>query len=77
MSKKKSLESSLKEISKIINDMESNEFTLEQSLASFERGVHLIKDCQTMLQQAEQKIQILINQTELQPFQNRDNNDND
>lgn len=57
-----SLETSLDEISKLIEQMEHGELTLEQSLAHFERGVTLVKNCQKMLEEAEQKVQILIQQ---------------
>ena len=54
------LEESLTEISKLIDKMEHSELTLEQSLSNFERGVTLIKHCQKILEEAEQKVQILI-----------------
>jgi exodeoxyribonuclease VII small subunit len=55
-----SLEESLTEISQLIDKMEHNEQTLEQSLTHFERGIILIKHCQKVLAEAEQKVQILI-----------------
>lgn len=54
------LEDSLAEISKLIEKMEHSELTLEQSLSSFERGIGLIKHCQKILEEAEQKVQVLI-----------------
>lgn len=54
------LEESLSEITQIIEKMEHGEQTLEQSLTHFERGVTLIKHCQKILEEAEQKVQILI-----------------
>lgn len=54
------LEESLTEISQLIDKMEHSELTLEQSLTQFERGIHLVKHCQKVLAQAEQKVQILI-----------------
>lgn len=55
-----SLEESLTEISQLIDKMEHTELTLEQSLTHFERGINLIKHCQKVLTEAEQKVQILI-----------------
>jgi len=55
-----SLEVSLTEISQLIDQMEKGNLTLEQSLEHFERGVHLIKHCQGILQEADQKIRILM-----------------
>lgn len=54
------LEESLTEISQLIDKMEHSELTLEQSLNNFERGIHLVKHCQKILEEAEQKVQILI-----------------
>ena len=66
-----SLEDSLKEITQLIDNMEHKEQTLEQSLSNFEHGVSLVKHCQKILDEAEQKVQILIqnnnNQEELTP----------
>lgn len=55
-----SLEESLAEISQLIETMEHSELTLEQSLNHFERGIGLVKHCQKVLTEAEQKVQILI-----------------
>jgi len=60
------LETSLAEISTLVEKMEHGELTLEQSLEQFERGIHLIKHCQKILTEAEQKVQILM-QNNTQP----------
>ena len=63
MSKEKkqpNLEESLDEISTLIDKMEHSELTLEQSLSNFERGINLVKHCQKILTEAEQKVQVLI-----------------
>lgn len=65
------LEDSLTEISQLIEKMEHSELTLEQSLSSFERGIGLIKHCQKILEEAEQKVQVLMqtqNQESLTAF---------
>ncbi len=54
------LEESLAEITQLIDKMEHSELTLEQSLSNFERGISLVKNCQKILDEAEQKVQILI-----------------
>jgi exodeoxyribonuclease VII small subunit len=54
-----SLEESLTEITLLIEKMENGDLSLEQSLERFERGITLIKNCQKILQDAEQKVQIL------------------
>jgi exodeoxyribonuclease VII small subunit len=70
------LETSLTEISQLIEKMEHSEQTLEQSLNHFERGINLVKHCHKILEEAEQKVQILIqnnNQEELSVYGNEDN----
>ncbi len=69
------LESSLAEITHLIEQMEQGELSLEQSLTHFERGVKLIKHCQKILQEAEQKVQILMQnngEDELNPYENKE-----
>lgn len=73
------LEQSFSEISELIDKMEHHELTLEQSLGHFERGIVLIKHCQKILQTAEQKVQILIqnnNKEELAPYREEKGTDN-
>ncbi len=55
-----SLEESMSEITQLVDKMEHGELTLEQSLEQFERGIYLVKHCQKILTDAEQKVQILI-----------------
>ncbi len=74
MPKKKSsilFEESLAELEQLVSQLEQGDISLEESLKSFERGVYLTRTCQKALQEAEQKVQILLekngNQT-LEPF---------
>lgn len=72
------LEVSLAEISELIAKMEHGELTLEQSLTHFERGITLVKHCQKILTEAEQKVQILIqnnNQEELAAYGDEESDD--
>jgi exodeoxyribonuclease VII small subunit len=65
------LEKSITEINTLIAQMEQGELSLDQSLEHFERGIILINHCKKILQDAEQKVQILIqnnNQNELEPY---------
>jgi len=66
------LEDAIIEINTLIEQMEQGKLTLEQSLDKFERGVTLIKHCQKTLQEAEQKVQLLMQnngQETLQPYE--------
>lgn len=52
-------EQSLTELQRIVADLESGALGLEQSLAQFERGIGLLRQCRTVLEQAEQRIEVL------------------
>ena len=63
MSEKKpdfEFEQSLAELESLVQQMESGELSLEQSLKAFEQGVKLTRDCQKALTEAEQKVQLLL-----------------
>ena len=76
MAKKKTeqeipFEEALAELETLVDTMEKGELSLDESLASFERGIILTRLCQQALKQAEQKIEILTANTpdsELEPF---------
>jgi exodeoxyribonuclease VII small subunit len=64
-------ENSLNELENVIEKMESGQQSLEESLKSFEDGVKLARLCQGSLKEAEQKVQLLIEQNgelRAQPF---------
>jgi exodeoxyribonuclease VII small subunit len=67
-------EKSLEELERLVEQMEKGELTLEESLRYFERGVELTRICQSALQLAEQKVQMLIEKNgrlEIVPFDNQ------
>ena len=55
------LEKSLAELEKIVATLEEGDIPLEQALKQFEKGIKLSRDCQTALQSAEQRVQVLMN----------------
>jgi len=55
------LEKTLAELEKIVATLEEGDIPLEQALKQFEKGIKLSRDCQTALQSAEQRVQILVN----------------
>lgn len=64
-------EHALAELSKIVEQMERGELTLEQSLSYYERGIELTQQCQKALHTAQQRIEILKtknNTTSLETF---------
>lgn len=72
MSKKlQDLEASFDEIQKIVEQMEHGQLSLQTSLELFEKGIALTRECQKMLTETEQKIEILLaqnNEAQLAPF---------
>ncbi|MDJ0653251.1 MAG: exodeoxyribonuclease VII small subunit [Xanthomonadales bacterium] len=53
-------EEALKELETLVESMEQGDLTLEQSLASFERGVALTRLCRDALDQAQLKVDKLL-----------------
>lgn len=58
--KPQSFEPSLQKLETIVKSLESGSLSLEDSLTAFQEGVCLVKQCQTLLTQAEQKVDVLI-----------------
>lgn len=58
-------ESKLHRLDEIVKSMESGDLPLEQSLKLFEEGVKLSRECQSELDAAEQKVEILLNSEDL------------
>jgi len=59
MTKKFDFNKGLLELESIVKTMESGDLSLEDSLKYFEQGVQLTRQCQSALNQAEQKISLL------------------
>jgi exodeoxyribonuclease VII small subunit len=53
-------EESLQKLEALVKNLESGSMPLEDSLTAFQEGVGLVKSCQTLLSQAEQKVEMLI-----------------
>jgi exodeoxyribonuclease VII small subunit len=53
-------EEALKELEDIVEELEKNQLTLEESLKKFKRGVELYKYCNKVLTQVEGEIKILL-----------------
>lgn len=60
--KKKSgdFEATIAELETLVEDMEHGDISLEESLQKFERGIELTRNCQKALQDAEQKVKMLV-----------------
>lgn len=74
MAKKKtepSFEEALTELEQLVTHLERGDIALEESLSAFERGVNLTRTCQKALQDAEQKVKVLLEKNGsqvLEPF---------
>lgn len=64
-------EESLAELEQLVERMEQGNLPLDESLKLFERGIQLTRGCQKSLQEAEQKVRILMEENgepTLKPF---------
>ena len=68
-------EKSLQELESLVEKMESGDLSLEESLKCFERGVALTRNCQQALQEAEQKVQVLLEKNGKEELQDLDPED--
>ena len=56
---KMTFEQALGELEKLVEQIESGQIGLEESIAKYEQGIQLIKQCRVILDAAEKKIQLL------------------
>lgn len=54
----------LAELETIVSSLEGGQLDLEKSLASYERGVALLRACQARLTDAEQRVKMLMGELE-------------
>ncbi len=52
-------DTAIRELERIVKDLESRDMPLEKALALFEEGVKLTRHCSRLLESAEQKVEIL------------------
>jgi len=62
MEKNKNFEEQISELEKIVLELEKGELSLDDSVKKFEQGIKISKECNEILEKAEKKINILINQ---------------
>ena len=58
--REQSFESSLASLEQIVANLESGELSLERALELFEEGVGLARRCQSQLEDAERKVEMLL-----------------
>ena len=59
MGKELKFEEAIKQLSEIVKALESGEVPLDESIALFEEGMKLSKQCTEILEKAEQKVRFL------------------
>lgn len=68
----KNFETSIKRLEEIVQDLEKGDLPLEESLKVFEEGMNLIKFCSEKLEEVEQKVTMLVKESDSkyvrQPF---------
>lgn len=69
----KKFEVALEDLEQVVEQLESGELSLEDSLAAFEKGVGLVKYCNQKLNEAEKRVELLVKDKEgklqLKPFE--------
>lgn len=60
MKEEKSFEENMENLEKVVLELEKGDLTLEQSVQKFEEGMNLSKQCNSLLENAEKKITILL-----------------
>lgn len=58
--KKPNFEISLKDLEEIVGQLEKGDLTLDETLAKYERGIKIYKQCSQILENTEKKINILL-----------------
>jgi exodeoxyribonuclease VII small subunit len=58
--KVKDFESALKSLESIVAQLESGDLTLDQALELFEEGINISRFCNSKLEEAERKVEILV-----------------
>jgi len=60
----KPFDSALEELESVVEQLESGELSLEDSLTAFEKGVGLVKYCNQKLSEVERKVEVLVKDKE-------------
>ncbi|MBP8619262.1 MAG: exodeoxyribonuclease VII small subunit [Clostridia bacterium] len=60
MSNKKTFEDNLKELEEVVTKLETGNLGLDEAIEEFEKGMKLSKECTKKLDEAEKRINILV-----------------
>ncbi|MGE0485866.1 MAG: exodeoxyribonuclease VII small subunit [Gammaproteobacteria bacterium] len=65
-------EAAMGELENLVEKLEQGEYTLEESIKQFERGIELTRRCQHALRAAEQKVMRLVKDGDAETLQDFD-----
>ena len=65
---KMTYEEALKKLEEIVEKMENEEFSLDESLRHFEEGMKITRHCRKLLTEAEFKVEQILQNGELEEF---------
>ncbi len=57
---KKNFEQSITQLGEIVRKLDGGQISLDEAMELFEKGVKLTKECNKMLDEAEQKVEVLL-----------------
>jgi exodeoxyribonuclease VII small subunit len=75
--KKLDYETAVAELETLVDRLEQGDVSLEESLNLYEKGVLLSRDCQQQLTEAEQKVQMLLEQSDQSTLVDFETNNNE
>ncbi len=61
---KSSFENNMENLEKIVTELENGDLNLDESISKFEEGIKISKQCNKILEEAENKITILLEKDE-------------
>ncbi|MDK2866149.1 MAG: exodeoxyribonuclease small subunit [Clostridiales bacterium] len=71
---KEGFETKLEKLQAISTQLESGKLTLDEMLEAFEKGTALYRECNLILEEAEAKVNLIINEVETEPFEIKEEN---
>ena len=72
MTNAKTFETAVKSLEAIVDKLEKGDTSLDDALKQFEKGIALSRACNTLLSEAEQKVETLLSQANQQDKQAAD-----
>lgn len=63
-----SLEQTFEELEKVVEQLESDEISLEDSFASYKKGMDMVASCNDYIDRVEKKVMVLNDEGELDEF---------